>query len=36
VYALLREAMEQDGLAAIGKYVMRDRQHLGCLRVREA
>ena len=35
VYALLREAMEQTGLAAIGKYVMRDRQHLGCLRVRE-
>jgi DNA end-binding protein Ku len=35
VYALLREAMEQTGLAAIGKYVMRDRQHVGCLRVRE-
>ena len=35
VYALLREAMEQTDLAAIGKYVMRDRQHLGCLRVRE-
>jgi Ku protein len=35
VYALLREAMEQTELAAIGKYVMRDRQHLGCLRVRE-
>jgi DNA end-binding protein Ku len=35
VYALLREAMEQTGLVAIGKYVMRDRQHLGCLRVRE-
>ena len=35
VYALLREAMEQTGLAAIGKYVMRDRQHLGCLRIRE-
>ena len=35
VYALLREAMEQTGLAAIGKYVMRERQHLGCLRVRE-
>ena len=35
VYALLREAMEKTGLAAIGKYVMRDRQHLGCLRVRE-
>ena len=35
VYALLREAMEQTGLAAIGKYVMRDRQHLGCLRIRD-
>jgi Ku protein len=35
VYALLREAMERTELAAIGKYVMRDRQHLGCLRVRE-
>ena len=35
VYALLREAMERTGLAAIGKYVMRDRQHLGFLRVRE-
>jgi DNA end-binding protein Ku len=35
VYELLREAMEQTGLAALGKYVMRDRQHLGCLRVRE-
>ena len=34
-YALLREAMEQTGLAAIGKFVMRDRQHLGCVRVRE-
>jgi len=35
VYALLREAMEQTGLAALGKFVMRDRQHLGCIRVRE-
>jgi DNA end-binding protein Ku len=35
VYALLREAMESTELAALGKYVMRDRQHLGCLRVRE-
>ena len=35
VYALLREAMEQTGLAAVGKYVMREKQHLGCLRVRE-
>jgi DNA end-binding protein Ku len=35
VYALLREAMDRSGLAAIAKFVMRDRQHLGCLRVRE-
>jgi DNA end-binding protein Ku len=35
VYALLRTAMEESGLAAIGKFVMRDRQNLGCLRVRE-
>jgi DNA end-binding protein Ku len=35
VYALLRNAMEETGLAAIAKYVMRDRQHLGCLRVRD-
>ena len=34
-YSLLREAMERTKLAAIGKYVMRERQHLGCLRVRE-
>ena len=35
VYALLERAMENAGLAAIVKYVMRDRQHLGCLRVRD-
>ena len=35
VYSLLREAMEQTELAGIAKFVMRDRQHLGCLRVRE-
>jgi DNA end-binding protein Ku len=35
VYALLRRAMEQSGLAGIAKFVMRDRQHLGCLRVRD-
>lgn len=35
VYALLRDAMEETGLAAIAKYVLRDRQSLGCLRVRE-
>ena len=35
VYALLVRAMEDSGLAAIAKYVMRDRQNLGCLRVRD-
>jgi DNA end-binding protein Ku len=35
VYALFVKAMERSGLAAIAKFVMRDRQHLGCLRVRE-
>jgi DNA end-binding protein Ku len=35
IYALLRETMEQSGLAAIAKFVMRDRQNLACLRVRE-
>ena len=35
VYALLVQAMERGGLAAIAKYVMRDKQHLGCLRVRD-
>lgn len=35
VYLLLLRALEKSGLAAIAKYVMRDRQNLGCLRVRE-
>jgi DNA end-binding protein Ku len=35
VYALLREAMEQSGLAAVARFVMRERQHVGALRVRE-
>jgi DNA end-binding protein Ku len=35
VYSLLVRAMEDAGLAAIAKYVMRDKQHLGCLRVRD-
>jgi DNA end-binding protein Ku len=35
VYRLFVKAMEDSGLAAIAKYVMRDKQHLGCLRVRE-
>jgi len=34
-YALLVRAMEESGLAGIGKFVMRSRQYLGCLRVRE-
>ena len=34
-YALLVKAMEKSGLAGIGKFVMRSRQYLGCLRVRE-
>jgi DNA end-binding protein Ku len=35
VYALLVRAMERSGLAAVAKYVMRDKQTLGCLRVRD-
>ncbi len=35
VYSLLLRAMEDSGLAAIAKYVMRDKQNLGCLRVRD-
>jgi DNA end-binding protein Ku len=35
VYALLLRAMDDSGLAAIAKWVMRDRQNLGCLRVRD-
>jgi DNA end-binding protein Ku len=35
VYALLREAMERSELAAVARYVMRNRQHVGVLRVRE-
>jgi DNA end-binding protein Ku len=34
VYALLAKAMEASELVAIVKYVMRDRQNLGALRVR--
>lgn len=34
-YNLLVRAMEEDGRAAIAKFVMRDRQHLGCIRVRD-
>jgi DNA end-binding protein Ku len=35
VYRLFVQAMEDSGLAAIAKYVMRDKQNLGCLRVRD-
>jgi DNA end-binding protein Ku len=35
VYSLLLKAMEDSGLAAIAKYVLRDKQHLGCLRIRD-
>jgi DNA end-binding protein Ku len=35
VYSLLAQAMEESGQAAVAKFVMRDRQHLGALRVRD-
>jgi DNA end-binding protein Ku len=35
VYSLLVQAMEDSELAGIAKFVMRDRQYLGCLRVRD-
>ena len=35
VYALLRDAMEESELAAIVTFVMREKEQLGCLRVRE-
>jgi DNA end-binding protein Ku len=35
VYAVLAKAMDRSGLAAIGTYVMRNKQHLGCVRVRD-
>ena len=35
VYALLVRALEESGLAGVAKYVMRDRQNLGLLRVRD-
>jgi len=34
-YALLVRAMQESGLAGIGRFVMRNREYLGCLRVRE-
>ena len=33
VYTLLLRAMEDAGLAAVGTFVMRDREYLGCLRI---
>jgi DNA end-binding protein Ku len=35
VYALLVKAMEQSGLVGVATYVMRERENLGCLRVRD-
>jgi DNA end-binding protein Ku len=35
VYSLLVKAMENSELVALGTYIMRDREHLGCLRVRD-
>lgn len=35
VYALLRDAMSDAGLAAVARYVFHDKEHLGVLRVRE-
>jgi DNA end-binding protein Ku len=35
VYSLLVRAMETSELVALGTYIMRDREHLGCLRVRD-
>ncbi len=35
VYALLVKAMDASGLSAVAQYVFRNRQQLGCLRVRD-
>ena len=35
IYALLSEAMSSAGLAAIATYIHHNREHLGCLRVRD-
>ena len=35
VYSLLSRAMDDSGLAGVAKWVMRDRQNLGLLRVRD-
>ena len=34
-YSLLAQAMEESGLAGVGKFVMRNRQYLGCVHVRD-
>jgi DNA end-binding protein Ku len=35
VYTLLVKAMQDAELAAVGTFVMRDREYLGCLRIRD-
>jgi DNA end-binding protein Ku len=35
VYTLLARVMDKSGLVAVATFVMRDRQHLGCLRIRD-
>jgi len=35
VYTLLVKAMKDAGLAAIGTFLMRDREYLGCLRIHD-
>jgi DNA end-binding protein Ku len=35
VYALLARTMEESGLVAVATFVMREREHLACLRVRD-
>ncbi len=35
IYALLAQAMEKSGLSAVATYVHHDREHLGCLRIRD-
>jgi DNA end-binding protein Ku len=35
VYSLLVRAMEEAELAAVGTFVMRDREYIGCLRIRD-
>ena len=35
VYALLARVMEKSGLVGVATFVMRERQHLACLRIRD-